>query len=109
MAGPFKDVSHLTGVTVSTLSKVENDQMSLTHDKLLQICAGLGVHVTELLSGDSKQPSARTRRSATSAMTTLRQRTRNYNITISPPIWSANAWCRCSLMPERARLRSSVR
>lgn len=77
MAGSFKDVSHLTGVAVSTLSKVENDQMSLTYDKLLQICAGLGVHVTEMLSGDSKQPSARTRRSATSATTKLRQRTRN--------------------------------
>ncbi|MGF6176110.1 helix-turn-helix domain-containing protein [Ensifer sp. 4252] len=74
-----QDVSHLTGVAVSTLSKVENDQMSLTYDKLLQICAGLGVHVTELLSGDSKQPPARTRRSVTSATTTLRQLTRNYD------------------------------
>ncbi|KQW33336.1 MULTISPECIES: XRE family transcriptional regulator [unclassified Ensifer] len=75
----LQDVSHLTGVAVSTLSKVENDQMSLTYDKLLQICAGLGVHVTELLSGDSKQPAARTRRSVTSATTTLRQLTRNYD------------------------------
>ncbi|WP_457587514.1 helix-turn-helix domain-containing protein [Ensifer canadensis] len=75
----LQDVSHLTGVAVSTLSKVENDQMSLTYDKLLQICAGLGVHVTELLSGDSKPPAARTRRSVTSATTTLRQLTRNYD------------------------------
>jgi len=75
----LQDVSHLTGVAVSTLSKVENDQMSLTYDKLLQICGGLGIHVTELLSGDSKQPTARTRRSVTSKTTTLRQLTRNYD------------------------------
>ncbi|WP_457580790.1 cupin domain-containing protein [Ensifer canadensis] len=53
--------------------------MSLTYDKQLQICAGLGVHVTELLSGNSKQPAARTRRSVTSGTTTLRQLTRNYD------------------------------
>ncbi|GAA2884890.1 XRE family transcriptional regulator [Aminobacter niigataensis] len=75
----LQDVSHLTGVAVSTLSKVENDQMSLTYDKLLQVCGGLGIHVTELLSGDSKQPSARTRRSVASPVNTLRQLTRNYD------------------------------
>ena len=47
----LQDVSHLTGVAVSTLSKVENDQMSLTYDKLLQICGGLGIHVTEQIHG----------------------------------------------------------
>lgn len=75
----LQDVSHLTGVAVSTLSKVENDQMSLTYDKLLQVCEGLGIHVTELLSGDSRQPSARTRRSVASPVNTLRQLTRNYD------------------------------
>lgn len=75
----LQDVSHLTGVAVSTLSKVENDQMSLTYDKLLQVCGGLGIHVTELLNGDSKRPTARTRRSVASAANTLRQLTRNYD------------------------------
>ncbi|RUU77300.1 XRE family transcriptional regulator, partial [Mesorhizobium sp. M7A.T.Ca.TU.009.01.3.1] len=75
----LQEVSTLTGVAVSTLSKVENDQMSLSYDKLLQICEGLGIHVTELLSGDRKQPSARTRRSVTSQSNTLRQLTRNYD------------------------------
>ncbi len=75
----LQDVSHLTGVAVSTLSKVKNDQMSLSYDKLLQICSGLGIHVTELLSGAVRQPMARTRRSVTSKANTLRQLTRNYD------------------------------
>lgn len=75
----LQDVSHLTGVAVSTLSKVENDQMSLTYDKLLQVCSGLGIHVTELLSGASRQATARTRRSVTAPANTLRQLTRNYD------------------------------
>ena len=32
----LQDVVERTGVALSTLSKVENDQMSLTYDKLLQ-------------------------------------------------------------------------
>ncbi|MDW6021615.1 XRE family transcriptional regulator [Mesorhizobium sp. BAC0120] len=73
------DVSSATGVAVSTLSKVENDQMSLSYDKLLQICGGLGIHVTELLSGGSSEPPPRTRRSVTAPANTLRQLTRNYD------------------------------
>lgn len=83
----LQDVSHLTGVAVSTLSKVENDQMSLSYDKLLQICSGLGIHVTELLSGAVRQPMARTRRSVTSKANTLRQLTRNYDYYYLAPIW----------------------
>lgn len=75
----LQDVSRLTGVAVSTLSKVENDQTSLSYDKLLQICAGLNIHVTELLSSGSDKPSPRTRRSVESPTNTLRQITRNYD------------------------------
>ena len=75
----LQEVSRLTGVAVSTLSKVENDQMSLSYDKLLQVCEGLGIHVTELLSGSGAEPSPRTRRSVTAPVNTLRQFTRNYD------------------------------
>ncbi|MBW8723999.1 MAG: helix-turn-helix transcriptional regulator [Inquilinus limosus] len=46
----LQEVNQRTGVAVSTLSKVENDQMSLTYDKLLQISEGLGITLAELLS-----------------------------------------------------------
>lgn len=75
----LQDVSRLSGVAVSTLSKVENDQMSLSYDKLLQVCEGLGIHVTELLSSSGAEPSPRTRRSVAAAANTLRQLTRNYD------------------------------
>ncbi|WP_163362811.1 helix-turn-helix domain-containing protein, partial [Klebsiella aerogenes] len=39
----LKEVSERTGMALSTLSKVENHQMSLTYDKLLQLSAGLGM------------------------------------------------------------------
>lgn len=44
----LKDVAARTGMALSTLSKVENHQMSLTYDKLLQLSAGLGMEVAEL-------------------------------------------------------------
>ena len=42
------DVARESGLAISTISKVENGQMSLTYDKLLQLAAGLGVGMPEL-------------------------------------------------------------
>ena len=44
------DVAALTGLAVSTLSKVENGQLSLTYDKLVQLSQGLGVDITEFFT-----------------------------------------------------------
>jgi transcriptional regulator with XRE-family HTH domain len=44
----LKEVSARTGMALSTLSKVENHQMSLTYDKLLQLSGGLGMEIAEL-------------------------------------------------------------
>jgi transcriptional regulator with XRE-family HTH domain len=55
----ISDVSRMTGLAVSTISKVENGQMSLTYDKLLQLTQGLGIDFSALLSGPVK-PSPRT-------------------------------------------------
>jgi transcriptional regulator with XRE-family HTH domain len=44
------DVSERTDLPVSTLSKIENDRMSLTYDKLARISAGLGVDVSQLFT-----------------------------------------------------------
>lgn len=40
------DVALRTGVSVSTLSKVENSQLSLTYDKLVQLSEGLGIDIS---------------------------------------------------------------
>jgi len=53
-------------MALSTLSKVENHQMSLTFDKLLQLSAGLGMEVAELLQSTENTtvaPSPTARRS----------------------------------------------
>lgn len=39
-----------TGIAISTLSKVENNLMSLTYDKIVQFAEGLGVDMAELFS-----------------------------------------------------------
>ena len=52
------DVSIRTGVAVSTLSKVENGQLSLTYDKLVQLSEGLQVDITALFSADPTVPAA---------------------------------------------------
>ena len=51
------DVSTLTGIAKSTLSRVESDQLSLTYDKLLQLCRGLQIDLASLL--DPNQGGAR--------------------------------------------------
>jgi transcriptional regulator with XRE-family HTH domain len=44
------DVALRTGVSVSTLSKVENGQLSLTYDKLVQLSEGLHVDISVFFS-----------------------------------------------------------
>lgn len=44
------DVSERTGLPVSTLSKIENDRVSLSYDKLARISAGLGVDFSQLFA-----------------------------------------------------------
>ena len=48
------DVALRTGVSVSTLSKVENGQLSLTYDKLVQLSEGLGIDISVFFSETPK-------------------------------------------------------
>ncbi|MGE0238125.1 MAG: helix-turn-helix domain-containing protein [Parvibaculaceae bacterium] len=63
-----------TGLAASTLSKVENDQISLGYDSLLKVSSGLGIDISELLSdGPAQQPNGRrilTRRGGGRLLTT---------------------------------------
>ena len=75
----LQDVSTRTGVAVSTLSKVENDQMSLTYDKLLQISEGLGINLAELLATPTGAEAAMARRSVSQPGEGLLQVTPSYD------------------------------
>ncbi|MGH8138190.1 MAG: helix-turn-helix domain-containing protein [Steroidobacteraceae bacterium] len=57
------EVSAATGIAKSTLSRVENDLLSLTYAKLLQLCSGLKIDIAELFANgkipEVARPSAR--------------------------------------------------
>ena len=50
------DVSLRTGVSISTLSKVENGQLSLTYDKLVQLSEGLEVDIGVFFEAEPTAP-----------------------------------------------------
>lgn len=53
-------VSKLTGLSISSLSKVENGLMSLTYDNLVRLASGLEIDVADLFITDkSQQPKGR--------------------------------------------------
>ncbi len=52
----LKQVAERTGMALSTLSKVENNQMSLTYDKLLQLTSGLKMEIAELFNRATARP-----------------------------------------------------
>jgi transcriptional regulator with XRE-family HTH domain len=62
------EVSRRTGLPTSTLSKIENDKMSLTFDKLSRLSSSLQVDISALFNGEASEdglPSASGRRSIT--------------------------------------------
>ncbi len=63
----LKDVASRTGMALSTLSRVENHQMSLTYDKLLQLSGGLGMEIAELFQLPGAAPVYTARRSVSRA------------------------------------------
>ncbi|CAA9503503.1 MAG: Transcriptional regulator [uncultured Sphingomonadaceae bacterium] len=46
----LKEMSERSGIPVSTLSKVENDRLTLTYDKLLQLSQRLRIRMSELFA-----------------------------------------------------------
>jgi len=76
------EVTRRTGLSTSTLSKIENDKMSLTFDKLSRISAGLGIDISALFSADhsaDSQAGASGRRSIARAGEGKAIETRNYS------------------------------
>ena len=51
------DMATATGLSVSSLSKIENGQRSLTYDKLVQLAESLSVDISRLFtSSPARQP-----------------------------------------------------
>lgn len=51
------DVSSMTGISASTLSKIENGLLSPSFDKVLQLSRGLGVEIADLLDPPATEAS----------------------------------------------------
>jgi transcriptional regulator with XRE-family HTH domain len=78
----LREMSDRVGIPLSTLSKVEQDKLSLTYDKLQQLASRLGVTMAEFLAQQSAEASATAftaRRSATGAGNAVRVETANYD------------------------------
>jgi len=75
------DVSRRTGLPASTLSKIENDRMSPTFDKLARISTGLQIDISALFgdAGADSQPAAGGRRCIVRAGEGKGIETRNYS------------------------------
>ncbi len=68
-------VSTKTGVAISTLSKIENNQSSPNYDVLIRLAEGLGVDFVELVKGGSFSTFAPGSRTITRTSDTLRYET----------------------------------
>ena len=77
----LKEMSQRCGIPLSTLSKVENDRLSLTYDKLLQISQRLNIRMSELFAeeGNVPEPAVTARRSIGRIDDAVRVTTPNYD------------------------------
>lgn len=73
----LQQLSKRTGISVSTLSKIENGQLSPTYEKIAALASGLDVEVGELFRG-TERPAVHARRSVTYRDQGVFHRTRQY-------------------------------
>ncbi len=52
----LEEVSARTGLARSTLSKIENEQMSPTFDAMQKLAAGLGIEIPQLFASATRRP-----------------------------------------------------
>ena len=77
----LKEMSQRCGIPLSTLSKVENDRLSLTYDKLLLISQRLNLRMSELFAEEDAvpEPAVTARRSIGRVEDAVRVTTPNYD------------------------------
>lgn len=76
-----REMSAKVGIPASTLSKIENDRLTLTYDKLLQLSERLDISIAELFSSDESETpkTASARRSIGRLADSIRVETDNYD------------------------------
>ena len=76
----LREMSERSGIPVSTLSKVENDRLTLTYDKLLQLSENLQIPISELFAEtDPSEEGVTARRSIGRLDDAVRVTTPNYD------------------------------
>lgn len=81
----LKEMSALTGIPVSTLSKIEHDRLTLSYEKLLKLSQRLNLPISELFSlppgdgEDAGQGTVTARRSVGRVRDAVRVSTQNYD------------------------------
>ena len=76
----LREMSERSGIPVSTLSKVENDRLTLTYDKLLQLSQKLQIPISELFAEtEGVEESVTARRSIGRIDDAVRVTTPNYD------------------------------
>lgn len=79
----LKEMSLRTGIPFSTLSKVENDRLTLTYEKLLQLAERLNMRLSDLFAEPQPADASATviaRRSIGSVKSAMRIETPNYDL-----------------------------
>ena len=72
-------MSERSGIPVSTLSKVENDRLTLTYDKLVQLSEELQIPISELFAETEPSEAVTARRSIGRLEDAIRVTTPNYD------------------------------
>jgi transcriptional regulator with XRE-family HTH domain len=77
----LKEMSQRTSIPVSTLSKVEHDNLTLTYDKLVQLSQSLNIRISELFADPAvtSEAAVTARRSIGRTDDAVRVNTKNYD------------------------------
>jgi transcriptional regulator with XRE-family HTH domain len=75
----LREMSERSGIPVSTLSKVENDRLTLTYDKLAQLSQKLKIPISDLFAETEAVEAITARRSISRLEDAIRVTTANYD------------------------------
>lgn len=76
----LREMSERSGIPISTLSKVENDRLTLTYDKILQLSENLQIRISDLFAEtEPAEESVTARRSIGRLEDAIRVETPNYD------------------------------